>query len=96
VVDPDLCVVCGICAGACPTSTPFRRMSDLVPGIDLPDRTIASLRDQLEVAAARLKGTQRIVVFGCDHGVPIASAASDRVATPSTRWWPSRPVSRAS
>jgi ferredoxin/coenzyme F420-reducing hydrogenase delta subunit len=83
VVDPDLCVSCGICAGACPTSTPFRRMSDLVPGIDLPDRSIAGLRDQLEVAAARLKGTNRIVVFGCDHGVPIASATSDRVAAVS-------------
>lgn len=75
VVDPDLCVSCGICAGACPTSTPFRRMSDLVPGIDLPDRSIASIRMQLEKAAAGLKGSERIVVFGCDHGVPLPPPA---------------------
>lgn len=43
VVDPSLCVACGICAGACPTSTPFRRMSELIPGIDAPGRTIASI-----------------------------------------------------
>jgi quinol-cytochrome oxidoreductase complex cytochrome b subunit len=35
VVDPDLCVSCGICVGACPTASPFRSRSALVPGIDL-------------------------------------------------------------
>jgi len=65
VVDPSLCVACGICAGACPTSTPFRRMSALVPGIDLPDRSIATLRDEVDSEGARLTGPSRIMVFGC-------------------------------
>ena len=30
-VNPGLCVSCGICAGACPTSMPFRRATELVP-----------------------------------------------------------------
>ena len=66
-VDAGACVSCGICAGACPTSTPFRRASDLVPGIDLPHRTLAALRDELEASAAGLSGQSRIVLFGCDH-----------------------------
>ncbi len=65
VVDPSLCVSCGICAGACPTSTPFRRMSELVPGIDLPGRPLAAVRADLEAEAARLTGTQRVMIFGC-------------------------------
>ena len=64
VVDPDLCVACGICAGSCPTATPFRRMSDLVPGIDLPDRPIAAIRADVEAEAARIAGaSQRVIVF---------------------------------
>ena len=47
VVNASLCVSCGICAGACPTSMPFRRASELVPGIDLPGLTIAALRDRV-------------------------------------------------
>jgi ferredoxin/coenzyme F420-reducing hydrogenase delta subunit len=69
VVSASLCVACGICAGACPTSTPFRRASDLIPGIDLPGRPLRQLRDQLEQAAAELSGKARVIVFGCDHGV---------------------------
>jgi len=65
VVDPSLCVSCGICAGSCPTSTPFRRMSHLVPGIDLPDRPIISIRDDTEAEARRISGPARILVYGC-------------------------------
>jgi ferredoxin/coenzyme F420-reducing hydrogenase delta subunit len=73
VVDPDLCVACGICAGACPTSTPFRRMSDLVPGIDLPDRSIAAIRADVEAEGGRLAGPARIMVFGCiNAGIALA------------------------
>lgn len=71
-VDPDLCVACGICAGACPTSMPFRRASALVPGIDLPELTIAILRDEVEgVGNALPRATPRVMVFGCRHGVPL-------------------------
>ena len=66
-VDPALCVSCGICAGSCPTATPFRRRSDLLPGIDLPDLTMAALRSRLEAAVGEPGGEPRVAVFGCDH-----------------------------
>ncbi len=68
VVDPALCVSCGICGGACPPATPFRRRSQLIPGIELPDLTIESLRERLQATAATQQEEPRIVVFGCDHG----------------------------
>ncbi|MDH3740015.1 MAG: cytochrome b N-terminal domain-containing protein [Hyphomicrobiales bacterium] len=79
VVNPDFCVSCGLCAGACPTSMPFRRLSALSPGIDLPDRTMAQLRDLTEKAARSLTGTQRIMVFGCDSGPDLAAVSSASV-----------------
>lgn len=77
IVDPEKCVACGICAGSCPTATPFRRLSDLLPGIDLPDRTISSLREQAEKAASQLSGNNRIMVFNCDHGPSLTKIKSD-------------------
>jgi quinol-cytochrome oxidoreductase complex cytochrome b subunit/coenzyme F420-reducing hydrogenase delta subunit len=65
VVNADLCTSCGICVGACPTATPFRSRSDLVPGIDLPDASMAQLRDEITGLAARLSGEGRILVFTC-------------------------------
>ena len=65
VVDASQCVSCGICVGACPTATPFRRASELIPGIDLPELTAAVLREQVESAGAGLQGDQRVLVFGC-------------------------------
>ncbi|MCL4748214.1 MAG: cytochrome b N-terminal domain-containing protein, partial [Burkholderiaceae bacterium] len=47
VVSDDLCASCGICAGACPTSTPFRSADRLVTGIDLPSRPVDALRAEL-------------------------------------------------
>lgn len=78
-VDPDLCAGCGICAGACPSSVPFRSVADLVSGIDLPERPIGEARSTLErelarVAASRRAGaaaSPRIVVFGCDEAVDV-------------------------
>jgi len=68
VVDPSLCVSCGICVGACPTAMPFRSASDLVPGIDLPDMSVASIREKVHAATAELEGNDRVIAFGCDHG----------------------------
>jgi len=69
VVDADVCVSCGICVGACPTAMPFRRRSDLVPGIDLPGLTAASLRDKIHAASAKISGHDRVLLIGCDHGI---------------------------
>ena len=62
VVNDALCVACGICAGACPTSTPFRRRAALTPGIDFGENQASThVRfaytrpvDQLERACCRI------------------------------------------
>ncbi|HLB14115.1 MAG TPA: hydrogenase iron-sulfur subunit [Burkholderiales bacterium] len=74
-VIPELCVACGICAGACPSSTPFRSVTELVTGIDMPQRPLATLRDELERALGELRGGPRIVVFGCDRAVDVRGLA---------------------
>jgi coenzyme F420-reducing hydrogenase delta subunit len=83
VVDPNLCVACGICAGACPTSTPFRRLSDLVPGIDLPDRSMAAIRADAEAEGARIAGPARIMIFGCVNAAVATACRSDNVGVVS-------------
>jgi len=72
VVRTDLCVSCGICVGSCPTAMPFRTASDLVPGIDLPGRPAAELRDAVAREAGKLSGDRRVLIFACDHGFPAA------------------------
>ncbi|MBM3565725.1 MAG: hydrogenase iron-sulfur subunit [Alphaproteobacteria bacterium] len=79
-VDPDQCVGCGICAGACPTAMPFRRMGALVAGIEVPDLTVVALRAKVDAAVGALRDGPRIVVFGCDHGVRVANVSSRSVA----------------
>jgi ferredoxin/coenzyme F420-reducing hydrogenase delta subunit len=65
VVDPELCVRCGICVGACPTATPFRTRSELVPGIDLPEFPAAKLRQQIRDAASQFGDAVRVLNFSC-------------------------------
>lgn len=79
-VNPALCVACGICVGACPTAMPFRRLTPLIPGIDLPDQTAASLCAQVEETAAGLTGTQRVLIFTCGEGAKAAQLADDQTA----------------
>jgi ferredoxin/coenzyme F420-reducing hydrogenase delta subunit len=52
VVNPDLCLSCGICVGACPTATPFRNKTALIPGIDLPQRSAQDLKQSIDEATA--------------------------------------------
>jgi quinol-cytochrome oxidoreductase complex cytochrome b subunit/coenzyme F420-reducing hydrogenase delta subunit len=66
VVDPEKCVSCGICVGSCPTATPFRSKSDLIPGIDLPHATAASLRTEIHALSERMSGDDRVIVVSCD------------------------------
>lgn len=73
VVAPELCAGCGICAGSCPSSTPFRRMPQLVTGIDLPQLPVNLLREQLRTGiegalAAEGPPGGPVVVFSCRHG----------------------------
>lgn len=80
-VDPSLCVSCGICVGSCPTAMPFRRASELIAGIELPDRPVAALRQEVNDKCAGLAGRSRILVIGCDHGVALAGLDERIVAT---------------
>ena len=79
-VDADLCMSCGICVGACPTATPFRRAGALTAGIELPERSVVELREELVAAAARLTGPGRVVVIGCSHDADSVSLADGSTA----------------
>jgi coenzyme F420-reducing hydrogenase delta subunit/ferredoxin len=79
-VDADLCASCGICVGACPSSTPFRSAATLVTGIDMPNSPIGALRARLQRGIAALHAERPIVAFGCDHGAPIDMLAAPDVA----------------
>lgn len=81
VVDTDLCVGCGICAGACPSSTPFRHAEHLVSGIDMPQRTVDALRRQVQRDLAAARAPRPLVVFGCDHGAAVAALQGEDVVT---------------
>jgi coenzyme F420-reducing hydrogenase delta subunit/quinol-cytochrome oxidoreductase complex cytochrome b subunit len=80
-VDADLCASCGICVGACPSSTPFRSAAELATGIDMPSAPIGALRSRLREALAASTAPDRIVVFGCDRGVQVHALAAPDVVT---------------
>jgi quinol-cytochrome oxidoreductase complex cytochrome b subunit/coenzyme F420-reducing hydrogenase delta subunit len=80
VVEPNLCTSCGICAGACPTSTPFRRKTDLAPGIDLPGFPLRRVRELTLEATANLTGKDRVIVYGCEAGPKLEQLQSPSVA----------------
>ncbi len=80
-VNADLCASCGICVGACPSSTPFRSAAELVTGIDMPSSPIGALRRGLQQALAATKSEHPIVVFGCDRGVRVDRLAAPDVAS---------------
>ena len=81
VVDPDLCVSCGICAGACPSSSPFRHVDELVTGISIPGLHIKELLARTENTLAELATDRpRIMLYGCDHGSMVEQLTSASVA----------------
>jgi ferredoxin/coenzyme F420-reducing hydrogenase delta subunit len=79
-VNPARCVACGICMGACPSSSPFRRRTELVTGIDLPDFPLTELRERVISAAAALQGPARVLTLACEHGA--AAGAKNTVVLP--------------
>lgn len=81
IVDADYCASCGICVGACPSSTPFRSGEKLITGIDMPQQPINDLRHELEVRLAKLTGRTKIVVLGCQHGAELADFDTADTAT---------------
>jgi len=80
VVNGDLCVACGICAGACPTATPFRRQGRLVPGIELGTQRLSDLKEELDKQCASLHEGPRLVLFYCRHGADPATADAGNTA----------------
>jgi coenzyme F420-reducing hydrogenase delta subunit/ferredoxin len=79
-VDADLCASCGICVGACPSSTPFRRGAELVTGIDMPQRPIDSLRRELDAGLAARRGVPTFVVVGCAEAQDATPRSADVLA----------------
>jgi ferredoxin len=79
VVDAALCVHCGICMGACPTATPFRRRAAMHAGIELPLLSSEALKEQMVAATEGLAGAARVLVFGCQRGPCLTDLASSEV-----------------
>ena len=80
VVVADRCVSCGICAGACPSSNPFRGEDNFVSGIEMPSLPMSGLRAAMMDDIAKLRGEVRIMVVGCDNAVNIERFRSDSIA----------------
>ena len=81
VVNEDLCAACGICAGSCHSSNPFRHSKQqLVTGIDMPQLSVNELRNNVESSLAELKGDNKIIVFGCDNAINFSGLKSSNIA----------------
>ena len=83
VVIADRCVSCGICAGACPSSTPFRGEADYMSGIEMPSLPMSGLRNAMTNELAKLQGDTRVMIFGCDNAADIGKLRSEGVAVMS-------------
>ncbi|HJX57775.1 MAG TPA: hydrogenase iron-sulfur subunit, partial [Thiobacillus sp.] len=70
----------GICAGACPSSSPFRGEEQYVSGIEMPSLQMSSLRAAVMNDVLKLKGDLRIMVFGCDNAANVEKLRSECVA----------------
>ncbi len=79
----DRCVSCGICAGACPSSTPFRTDAAYVSGIEMPSIPMAASRAAMTNDLKKLKGDARVMLFGCDNAADIEKLRSEGVAVMS-------------
>jgi ferredoxin len=81
VVNPSLCASCGICAGSCPASNPFRSSREtLKTGIDMPQLPVDEMRRLARETVETMSGDPKIIVFGCEHGLNV-----DRLKRDDTR-----------
>ncbi len=72
VVNPSLCAACGICAGSCPSSNPYRHSKQVLKtGIDMPQFTADEMRTKTNEAITELDGNVKILVYGCQHGLNV-------------------------
>ncbi|MBL8520136.1 MAG: cytochrome b N-terminal domain-containing protein, partial [Betaproteobacteria bacterium] len=78
-VDANLCVSCGICVGACPSATPFRRIEALVSGIELPHQPVDALRSALTRAQAANDPRDCVLVCHCTPAGMVIAADQRRV-----------------
>jgi len=53
----------------------------MVPGIDLADRPLKEVREKIEAVTGELSGPRRVLIVGCDHGVPAAELDIPNTAT---------------
>lgn len=83
LVDPDLCTACGICEGSCPSATPFRRVEELISGIEIPGYPLDELRRQANAKLLETPGDDTIFLFGCDHALEVEPLADDNLAVVS-------------
>lgn len=78
VVDPMLCASCGICAGSCPSSNPFRSSRQVLKtGIDMPQLPVDDMRAKTNDAIAELQGDTKILIYGCEHGLNVNRLESE-------------------
>ncbi len=88
----NMCVQCGICTGSCPSSNPFRRkiasaagsssanQEVLYSGIEMPQYSIDSLRNQVLEGLRSSTASHVILVFGCRHGVDVQAFTGEDTA----------------
>jgi len=79
VVNPSNCTRCGICVGACPTSTPFRAEDELITGIDLQHFPLREMRLKFDAAISAANGG--VVVVGCEHGLNVENSVENPDST---------------
>ena len=80
-VDPALCASCGICTGSCPSSSPFRNVSPLVSGIEMPQAPMEGIKQRIERALGSVRNENvRILVVGCEHSVDVNRLSRPGVA----------------
>ena len=83
VVIEDKCVGCGICAGACPTITPFKTVNEAHSGIDLVGSRNFDILQDARLKASEIKTPDKILIVGCHHGTDVKQFEDDQTVVES-------------